>query len=600
MSPKVQKELQRFNCKASKDSWRIYQSFLATLLSSVQHPRLEKLRSSFEKKDWVSLVNDADDLANATHSSPAEHRLLNQVAAVIRKYPFPEDLVNFGPKERAMDIFLKSEHKCKRINQRFRAYRRRSPYETELAIARSYISYVLGDLNLADIWEGCNFGAGASIGIHGNVTNAARKLLSQRWSVTPSAFYYSRAALKTDIHIFELLVKPADKEVFCVDPRLFNEVFDRKAQSVSYNKIAFVPKTVKVHRAIAVEPLLNGYLQKGVDSYMRKRLKRVGIDLSDQSQNQELARQGSLGHLEVDAWSTIDLSSASDSISIELCRTLLPPEWFEFLNSLRSPCYRLDKDVKVYNKFVSMGNGFCFPLESLIFASLCAVACKMSGQKPDFRVYGDDILIRRPAFDHLLKILQVCGFTVNPKKTFSQGPFRESCGADWFEGEDVRPIILDYRFDSFESIVKFCNIARTKDSWKTIFHECLIHLVTLIPHQILFCRPFRGNADSALEVPFDMFTSSPFSRFDRKTQSWSWVEVVHIAVEDKLPRRFNGFSSVMMRGALSGVLSSAPFSERYNTRTKLRRVTTGSAQATILPTPYNLRYWLERRLFRFQ
>jgi hypothetical protein len=475
------------------------------------------------------------------------------------------------------------EHKCKRVNARFRAYRKvRSPNEALLERARSWIAYVLGDFDLSDVQSDAAFGAGASLGIHGNATNSARKLLSKEWTVSSGAYSYARAALKKDIHVFEFLTKAHDRAFFSLDSELFNKSFDERAKIADYNNISFVPKTVKVHRTIAVEPLLNGYLQKGVDSFMRKRLKRVGIDLQDQGINQRMARKGSLQFREPDALSTIDLSSASDSISIELCRYLLPPDWFYYLNSIRSHSFRLGGKCHTYQKFVSMGNGFCFPLETLIFASLCKAVGTSSTAAPSFSVYGDDIIVPATLFDPLIELLTICGFKVNSKKTFSKGPFRESCGTDWFEGEDVRPIILDYRFDSLESIFKFCNMARSKDHQKMIFFEALEFLESLVPPILLFVRPYTGNADSCLEVPWDVFMASPYSRWNKKLFCWRWVELLTSATPDVRVQRFAGYNVALMRGALTGVSSSIPFAERYTSRTKLCQRSYDGASSTFI------------------
>lgn len=583
-SPPRLLQLRQYNKVLKKKSWVNYHNFLRTLLRSTNSPYHPELLSRLEKADWGGLVEVADCISSNAFLTAAEHRLCNQFSALIRKYPFPPGSVSFDPRAKAMNSFVKSERKCKLINRKFLLYRNlRSPHENALSRARSWIAYVLGDLKLQDVYDLCEFGPGASIGIHGNATNMGRKILSHSWSVSPSAYYYARAALKCDPLMWELLLKEGTHGPhFCYDIDLFNEAFDRKASIVNYNKLAFVPKTVKTERTIAVEPLLNGYLQKGLDLLMRKRLKRVGIDLNDQTLNQGLAQFGSLIG-ETDPYATIDLSSASDSISTELCRFLLPPDWFDFMNSTRSRSYLLDKVEKPYEKFTTMGNGFCFPLETLIFASLCNVAYQESFRKPDFTVYGDDIIVRSSVAPRVLELLRVCGFTANPNKTFLQGPFRESCGSDWFEGEDVRPINLDYAFDSIENIFKFCNLARSKASWEAILSEGLEFLESLIPPELLFTRPYKGNVDSALEVPFDKFLSSPFSKWNREIQSWSWLEIKTNAFEDFRLKRFAGYDVALMRSALMGALSSTPFAERRKTRTKVKRVAYSPGLSLFLP-----------------
>jgi hypothetical protein len=352
---------------------------------------------------------------------------------------------------------------------------------------------------------------------------------------------------------------------------------------VEHNKITFVPKTAKTLRTIAVEPLLCGYVQKGIDVFMRKRLKRVGIDLSDQIRNQDLARKGSIPGYDDDPYVTIDLSSASDSISIGLCRNLLPPDWFDLLNSVRSSYYTLNGGIFRYHKFVTMGNGFCFPLETLIFASLCNTAYCESSLQPDFSVYGDDIIVRQSVAARVLDLLKTCGFTANPNKTFLTGPFRESCGADWFKGEDVRPMTLDYELDSLQNVIKCCNLMRSKEWWKSFFYPAYEFLIGLIPKELLIVRPFKGNVDTALEVSHDMFLASPFSKWSVKTQSWSWVELRTRAISDIEIRRVTGYDVVLMRGAMMGIKSSDHFTYRRKTSTKFVRVCPSAGWSLWLP-----------------
>jgi hypothetical protein len=83
-----------------------------------------------------------------------------------------------------------------------------------------------------------------------------------------------------------------------------------------------------------------------------------------------------------------------------------------------------------------MGNGYTFPLETLIFWGLAAACCDRDS---DATVYGDDIIIPSDRFELLAEILRYAGFILNVGKSFHVGPFRESCGKDYFKGIDVRP-----------------------------------------------------------------------------------------------------------------------------------------------------------------
>ena len=586
-------KLQKLNTTLSAASWCNYQEFLRIVLSSYPPEVSGYPLQCLAEGRFSELLDWADGLASTVFRTPSEHRMYHQFASLIRKYPFPEKVLNRDPDRRAIDKFKAAEHTCSRVNKRFLCYRKvRSPNEELLARARSFISYVLGNFSLNEVWGEAAFGAGASIDVHGNCTNLARKLLSESWTVTPGAYYYAQACLKEDIHIVELLNSNTHSETFfSVDAEEFNRSFAKKARVITHNKISFVPKDATTSRSIATEPLLNGYLQKGLDQVMRKRLKRVGIDLSDQQRNQQWARKGSAEDNSDDAFATIDLSSASDSVSIELCRDLLPPEWYAFMDAIRSHEYKLNGALYRYHKFASMGNGFCFPLESLIFASLCHAVRPDSDPHTDFLVYGDDIVVRRSMFAPLVSLLKTCGFKVNPKKTFERGPFRESCGADWFEGEDVRPLVLDFAFDSFESIAKFCNASRLKDSWNAIFCDAREFLMSLIPSNLRLVRPYRGNPDTCFEVSLDVFMSSRFARFNRKTFSWSWLELIKTSVPDVKVRKRAGYNVALMAGALKGAVSSCPFSERFTARTNMRRTSYSPSPSTWLP-PMNMpRLW---------
>lgn len=90
-----------------------------------------------------------------------------------------------------------------------------------------------------------------------------------------------------------------------------------------------------------------------------------------------------------------------------------------------------------------MGNGFTFELETLIFYALVRTALELSNVAyDDILVYGDDIIIPSQGYDAVCASLAFFGFTTNKLKSFNEGPFRESCGGDFFKGTNVRPYFL--------------------------------------------------------------------------------------------------------------------------------------------------------------
>lgn len=243
------------------------------------------------------------------------------------------------------------------------------------------------------------------------------------------------------------------------------------------NKLCFVPKKVDVSRCIAVEPSLNMFYQLGVKRILEKRLKSFfGIDLSTQQEkNRDLAQLGSMFE---GSWATIDLSSASDSLSLRMLRKFLPKEPLGFLEALRSPYMELPPEMgggRVALEMIStMGNGYTFPLQTILFACIVVAAHRTHSLRLDrpsgppdrrhegnplcraevaveyprghsignFGVYGDDIVCRTEVLPSVLRLLDLLGFRVNGDKSFLEGPFRESCGGDFWKGHYVRPVFI--------------------------------------------------------------------------------------------------------------------------------------------------------------
>ena len=203
------------------------------------------------------------------------------------------------------------------------------------------------------------------------------------------------------------------------------------------NRFFTVPKSALTDRGCCSEPGANVSLQLPVGRYIRSRLKYAGINLKQGQQvHGELARLASSNGQRA----TIDLATASDTNSLVFTELCLPTAWFDLLSSLRSPYTRIDKKWVKLEKFSSMGNGFTFELETLLFYCVCSVAV---GDSQDVKVYGDDIIVPTSKVRECIAALAFCGFTTNERKTFTTGSFRESCGTDAFDGHEVKPLRLD-------------------------------------------------------------------------------------------------------------------------------------------------------------
>jgi len=222
------------------------------------------------------------------------------------------------------------------------------------------------------------------------------------------------------------------------------------------NVMFTVPKKTDIDRCACKEPDLNMFMQKGIGSHFRDCLRDIGINLNDQSINRSLARSGSLtGEL-----ATFDLSSASDSVSTELVALLLPECWYTLLDSVRSPVTIIDGEEHRNQMFSSMGNGFTFELESLLFYVLTRATCFFLGEPGVVSVYGDDIICPTGISTYLPFVLGYFGFSVNLEKSHYTGDFRESCGGHYQAGRDITPFYVKAPILTLVDVIHVANQLR--------------------------------------------------------------------------------------------------------------------------------------------
>jgi hypothetical protein len=230
-------------------------------------------------------------------------------------------------------------------------------------------------------------------------------------------------------------------------------VSDQELEVVESSVLFTVPKSSDIDRVACKEPEINMFLQRQAGSFIRKRLKkRAKINLNDQSINQTLAKHA----LQLDL-ATIDLSSASDSISRQLVLNLLPWDWYSLLDDLRVHTTNVDGTIHQLEMFSSMGNGFTFELESLLFYALTRASAWASGIKGTISVYGDDIIAPRKLARRLARVFHWFGFKVNPKKSNWSGKFRESCGHHFYDSREVTPFYLRGPIRKVSEVIRILN-----------------------------------------------------------------------------------------------------------------------------------------------
>lgn len=326
---------------------------------------------------------------------------------------------------------------------------------------------------LYDLWS---YGPGASNGIRG--THAAEKC-NQPPTATISSL-------------------PEVFKFYSADPYLRFLIEDRRSiRVVSGSRLSTVPKNEEKARTIAIEPLANMQLQLAAGRYIQGALRCIGIDITvQQDVNKRLARLGSIdGSL-----STLDMKSASDMISLELVRLLWPPEWFRFFMAIRSPETELPGGESITLFMIStMGNGFTFPLMTLTILALLYASHADFQRRPlwldmdRFAVFGDDVICPTYHARAVMDILTRAGFVVNTDKSYTSGPFRESCGGDYYEGVDVSPFYIRSLSSNAEIYVAMNQVIRYCCKLGIVMPGTLLYLKSLIRGPLFFVPEWHSD-----------------------------------------------------------------------------------------------------------
>jgi len=286
----------------------------------------------------------------------------------------------------AIRRFKTSEDSCRETNVRIRAARKGSidPFLSSVIYgAKVKIAKLLGPFSNFCIEPGFGWGPGATSDISRRRAAVDLKLSKLPISVTPKALPLLESVIGLDLHWSSVVLR--SNACGLATASMPRDKFLITEECV----IDTVPKNAKTHRVIAKEPTGNGFLQKGFGRYFRKRLLRgAGIDLDDQTANQRAAKAAHLDRL-----ATLDLKNASDSVAVELVYELLPVDWAIALDNVRSPKAILpDGETITLQKFSSMGNGFTFELETLIFWAITSSVRDIKNDRSKVWVYGDDII----------------------------------------------------------------------------------------------------------------------------------------------------------------------------------------------------------------
>jgi len=378
------------------------------ICEDVDTPRSLAVALMLQYGEWEEYLSLSID--HSAYEDPSHFALDHLVTEILRKHP--DIPLGIDKSAVALQSFIDSEEHCTLTNKRLR-----NEIPEWFFTFRRSIYKILGPLTHQDL-DFVDFkmrhGPGASIGVRGLGSCASDKY-DERIHLTAELIPFYQSILGEQ----------------------WRKLHRRSGIVVDGNRFATVPKSAKTERGICIEPTLNVYVQLGIGQLIRRKLRGFGLDLNQQKRNRDMA-----GDAYRKRYATIDLSAASDSVSTELILQYFPERWIHLLESCRSGKTKLPNGGEVeLQKWSSMGNGYTFELETLVFYALCTTIIPFEDHE-SITVYGDDIIVPQQYAQQVVEALNFLGFKVNPEKSYLAGNFFESCGHDYFKGVNVRPFYL--------------------------------------------------------------------------------------------------------------------------------------------------------------
>jgi hypothetical protein len=400
--------------------------------------------------------------------------------------------------------------------------------EDDLVSMRMIITRLLAPLNSEEFWPKHGPGSVAERGVRDAVMKHNFVGYDRILDRVFFRGYYSSFGLRKEDGFSAESVLP-DTDIWDPD----KPVDARVAQ------VHFAVKNLKTARSVCMEPAVLMYFQQGVMDQAIRVIDKTPysrfIRLSDQARNQRLSLIGSYTG-EID---TIDLSAASDRLSLQLVKRIFPASWLIPMLATRSTSAKLpDGSVRPLNKFAPMGSAMCFPTQCIVFASACIYAAHLwrlglaptsmapmspydvhlalglfedeykgyvygSRKLKPLAVYGDDICIDYRLSAYILAILGRLGFKVNVSKSFTNvQAFRESCGMYSLNGVDITPLYYRVKGNAGKLSPAFLSsqVHLANEAWrrgfKHLYRSCVRRLM-------------RGNKS----IPFIRDTSEEFGIF---------------------------------------------------------------------------------------
>lgn len=331
---------------------------------------------AMESEDWNYLTSVRVEIDS--YSCPRALSGDLQIAAFFKKYPDFD--LGFDLKEKAVTAFYDSERQCYLSNERL------APLLVDREIYGGGLSSFIRDVRkeARRVLGRCpsvgeikgRFGPGSTFRDVGplitvpdkmsssyTLTNGARPFL-RAWDQTAWSRYAAAGLCplqRSSLYGLSELIGQDEVAPGFVQNDVDNSFAAACEGLVRGNRFTSVEKDARKNRGICIEPSVNLFYQLGVGEWITDRMK-ISINWRkdlQQDLHKFLALLGSLTGLQA----TLDLSNASDTVCRNLVKLLLPEDWFQLLESLRSTHTFIGGKWVRLEKFSSMGNGLRLSLK---------------------------------------------------------------------------------------------------------------------------------------------------------------------------------------------------------------------------------------------
>lgn len=266
-----------------------------------------------------------------------------------------------------------------------------------------------------------------------------------------------------------------------------------------------VPKNNNVDRVIIIEPLGNMVVQRSLALDIIDAVEGTPLELNIQ-QAQEL--HGLL--LQDPDNCTVDFANASNSNYVAPLKFMWPARIFSLLDNARSHQIVVNEEEGEYwvpSMFSAMGNGFTFEVMTFTLLAMARTLDSMAS------VFGDDVIISCDVVHHFIECANNIGFNVNSSKTFTHGPFRESCGYFTYNGEYLKSYEFKYPETLLDATVCYNKLIDLNASLGCDKLDVLISALNRV-------LPFFCRGPDVGDIGCGYFVRSTFKRWSRNNSAY--------------------------------------------------------------------------------